>query len=57
MIDEISLLEIVHNFEENPLYKFAIEEYKMFVGPENENMIYIVLFYKNILINNIVYKL
>ncbi len=43
MIDEISLLDIIHNFEESPLYKFAIEEYKMFVGPENENMIYIVL--------------
>lgn len=44
MIDEIALLDIIHNFEENPLYKFSIEEYKMFVGPENQNMIYIVLF-------------
>lgn len=44
MIDEIALLDIIHNFEENPLYKFGIEEYKMFVGPENQNMIYITLF-------------
>lgn len=44
MIDEIALLDIIHNFEENPLYKFGIEEYKIFVGPENQNMIYIVLF-------------
>lgn len=44
MIDEITLLNIIHNFEENPLYKFGIEEFKMFVGPENQNMMYIVLF-------------
>jgi len=43
MIDEMSILEIIHNFEENPLYKFGIEEYKLFVGPENQNMLYIVI--------------
>lgn len=39
----MSILEIIHNFEENPLYKFGIEEYKLFVGPENQNMLYIVI--------------
>lgn len=44
MIDEASILDIIHNFEETPLYKFGIEEFKFFVGPENQNMLYIVLF-------------
>lgn len=39
----MSILEIIHNFEETPLYKFGIEEYKLFVGPENQNMLYIVI--------------
>lgn len=44
MIDETSILQIIHNFEENPLYKFGLKEFKFFVGPENQNMLYIVLF-------------
>jgi hypothetical protein len=43
MVDKITLLDIIHNFEQNPFYKFGLEEYNIFVGPENQNMIYIVL--------------
>ena len=43
-IDETLLIDIINDFDNNPPYKFSITEYKMFVGPEDKNMMYISLF-------------
>lgn len=45
-IDETLLIDIINDFEKNPPYKFSIAEYKMFLGPENKNMIFISLYLK-----------
>lgn len=38
-----TLLQVINDFEENPNYKFSIKQHKSFIGPENKEMIYIVL--------------
>lgn len=43
-IEKDLLIDIINDFDNNPPYKFSITEYKMFVGPENKNMIFISLF-------------
>lgn len=43
MIDEETLLEVINNFEDKPNYKFSIKKFESFIGPENKEMIYIVL--------------
>jgi hypothetical protein len=43
MINEETLLQVINDFEEHPNYKFSIKEYKSFIGPENKEMIYIIL--------------
>lgn len=43
-IEKDLLIDIINDFNNNPPYKFLITEYKMFVGPENKNMIFISLF-------------
>lgn len=43
-IEKDLLVDIINDFDNNLPYKFSITEYKMFVGPENKNMIFISLF-------------
>ena len=43
MIDEEVLLQVINDFEENPNYKFSIKKCEPFIGPEDKEMIYIVL--------------
>lgn len=43
MIDEELLLQVINDFEEIPNYKFSIKKCEPFVGPENKQMIYIIL--------------
>ena len=43
MIDEEVVLQVVNDFEDNPNYKFSIQNYHSFTGPENKKMLYIVL--------------
>ena len=45
-IEKDLLIDIINDFDNNPPYKFSITEYKMFVGPEDKNMIFISLFMK-----------
>jgi hypothetical protein len=61
-IDETLLIDIINDFDDNPPYKFSITEYKMFLGPENKNMIFISLYlneysYQQQSLNTVIYEI
>ena len=43
MIDEEILYDIINDFTEKPKHKFSIKNFKYFMGPENQETLFVTL--------------
>jgi hypothetical protein len=57
MIDEEILSDIINDFTEEPKYKFLIKDFKYFMGPENQETLFVTLIVKEKITDIVTYHL
>lgn len=57
MIDEEILSDIINDFTDKPKYKFSIKDFKYFMGPENQETLFVTLIVEEKITDIVTYHL